>query len=97
MATYSRKDIVCTNCIIPKYVPDNLKWYEKDGLHTWYLKGKCDDFLRETDYYFQNLKVVNFDMIRNELPDSDIMKYKTVDFTEIESYSPQKKVEIKKN
>ena len=95
MATSSKKDIVCTNCIIPKFVPDNLKWYKKDGLDTWYLKGKCDDFLRNSDSYFQNLKVINFDMIRNELPDSNIKKYKTVDFEEIESFSDENKVEIK--
>ena len=24
-----------------KYIPDDLKWYEKDGLDTWYLQKKC--------------------------------------------------------
>ena len=30
------------NCFIPKYIPGDLKWYERDGLGTWYLKNKCD-------------------------------------------------------
>ena len=81
--------------LFQNFVPDNLKWYKKDGLDTWYLKEKCDDFLRNSDSYFQNLKVINFDMIRNELPDSNIKKYKTVDFEEIESFSDENKVEIK--
>ena len=28
------------NVFIPKYVPQNLKWYEKDGLETWYRQIK---------------------------------------------------------
>ena len=24
------------NTFIPKYMPNNLKWYERDGLETWY-------------------------------------------------------------
>ena len=25
------------NVFIPKYVPNNLKWYKRHGLDTWYL------------------------------------------------------------
>ena len=25
----------------PKFIPDNLEWYERDGLETWYLRNKC--------------------------------------------------------
>ena len=39
----------CTHTVIPKYIPKNLKWYERDGLETWYLEGKCNDFLEDTD------------------------------------------------
>ena len=35
-----------TNTLIPKYIPKNLKWHEKDGLDTWYLEGKCNVFFR---------------------------------------------------
>ena len=33
MATSSANTIY-TNTFIPEYVPDNLKWYERDGLDT---------------------------------------------------------------
>ena len=60
------------NTFIPKYVPDNLKWYEKDGLDTWYLKNKCDDFLMNTDEHFENMHIVNFDTIKNNVPKEKI-------------------------
>ena len=40
------------NNFIPKYVSGNLKWYEKDGLDTWYLRNKCEDVLKNTDLHF---------------------------------------------
>ena len=47
------------NCFIPKYIPGDLKWYERDGLDTQYLKIKCDEFLENTDLHFAKPKVVN--------------------------------------
>ena len=35
------------NRFIPKYIPNDLPWYEKDGLDTWYLQNKCKDFLKK--------------------------------------------------
>ena len=29
---------VTINAYVPEYVPDNLKWFERDGLDTWYKK-----------------------------------------------------------
>ena len=58
-------DLRCGNKYIPSYVPDNLKWFERDGLETWYKKNKCDEFLSNTDLHFEKMKVVNTDMIRN--------------------------------
>ena len=40
------------NVFIPKYVPQNLKWYEKDGLETWYRQIKCEESLNNTDLHF---------------------------------------------
>ena len=40
------------NKFIPKYVPNNLKWCERDGLDTWYLQNKCNVFLIDTDEHF---------------------------------------------
>ena len=34
------------NCFVLKYILDNLKWYERSGLDTWYLKNKCDEFMK---------------------------------------------------
>ena len=39
----------CDNCFIPRYIPSDLSWCEKDGLDTWYLQNKCNDFLRDTE------------------------------------------------
>ena len=38
-----------TNSYVPKYVPENLPWFERDGLMTWYHQGKCSDFLRDAN------------------------------------------------
>ena len=50
-------DTIYTNTYIPEYVPDNLKWYERDGLDTWYQKNKCDEFLEDTDRYFHTVQI----------------------------------------
>ena len=55
------------NVFIPKYVPDNLKWHEKDELETWYRKNRCEEFLSNTDLHFKNRKIVNFDIIKNDV------------------------------
>ena len=41
------------NRYIPKFVPNNLKWYERDGLETWYVQNKCNDFINNTDKHFK--------------------------------------------
>ena len=40
------------NVFVPLYVSNNLKWYERNGLDTWYVQGKCRDFLENTDEHF---------------------------------------------
>ena len=44
------------NTFAPKFIPDNLKWYERDGLETWYQRNKCSEFLEDTDSHFKNMK-----------------------------------------
>ena len=89
------KDKVTTwqydNTFIPTYIPDHLKWFERDGLETWYTKNKCNQFLEDTDSHFRNRLVVNFDMITNDkkLDPETIKQYCTVDDEEIKKY-PQK-------
>ena len=53
------------NIFIPAYVPDNLKWFERVGLETWYRKNKYDQFMEDTDSHFKNRRLVNFDMMKN--------------------------------
>ena len=55
MATSSANTIY-TNTYI--YVSDNLKWYERDSLDTWYKKNKCDEFLEDTDRYFHTTQII---------------------------------------
>ena len=55
------------NVFIPQYIPNDLKWFETDGLDTWYLKNKSDEFLQKTDLHFKRRKTVNFDYIKNDV------------------------------
>ena len=74
------------NCFIPKYIPGDLKWYERNGLDTWYLKKKCDEFLENTDLHFAKRKIVNFYMVKNEVPKNIQKQYQTVDHEEIKQF-----------
>ena len=56
------------NQFIRKYIPSYSKWYERDGLDTWCLEGKCKSFLEDTDEHFKRTKIVNFDIIKNVVP-----------------------------
>ena len=82
-------DLRYYNTYIPSYVPDNPKWFERDGLETWYRKNKCDDFLSNPDLYFKKMVIVNFDMIRNGDKMETLKKnrqYQTIDHDEIKKY-----------
>ena len=73
------------NTFIPTYIPDNLKWFECDGLETWYRKNNCNEFLEDTDSHFRSRLIVNLDMITNDekLDPETIKQYRTVDHEEI--------------
>lgn len=43
------------NRFIPRFVSNNLPWYERDGLMTWYDQVKCQEFLEDIVEHFQNL------------------------------------------
>ena len=45
------------NTYIPKFVPNNLPWYKKDGLNRWYEQNKCNDFLEDPDKHFEIYKL----------------------------------------
>ena len=52
-----------SNSYVVKYVPENLPWYESDGLMTWYDQDKCADFLKDTNKHFREAKIINSDII----------------------------------
>ena len=79
------------NIFIPKYIPGDLKWYKKDGLDTWYLRNKCEDFLKNTDLHFAKRKVVNVLMIKNEVGEETKKQYQTIDHEEIKRYPVEQK------
>ena len=84
------------NVFVPKFIPNNLKWYERDGLNTWYEQGKCQDFLDDLDSHFENLEIVYFALIHSKgnLPETKIKQYQTVNHSEFSAYPSDKQGEI---
>ena len=82
------------NTFIPKYTPNNLKWYEKDRLETWYRQNKCNEFLSNTDNYFRKMRIVNFDIIKNKVEEDKLKQYQTIDHEEIKHYPPHLQEQI---
>ena len=87
------------NIYVPKFVPKDLPWYERDGLITQYDQMKCKDFLRNTNNHFREAKIVNFDIIHRqchgeEVPKHFLKQYQTVDDKSIleQSTSDQDKI-----
>ena len=71
------------NIYVPKFVPKNLPWYERDSLMTWYDQIKGEEFFRDTDQHFQQGKILNFDIIHRkccgeEVPKDLLKHYQTV-------------------
>ena len=74
------------NVFIHKYVPNNLKWYERDGLDTWYLQNKWNEFLEDPDLHLKQRQIVNFDLIKNGVSERTIKQYNQIDHDEIKKY-----------
>ena len=55
---------IFANNYIPKYVPEDLPWYERDGLLTYIDQLKYKKFIFEPDAAVKNTKIINFNMIR---------------------------------
>ena len=55
---------IFANNFIPKYVPEDLPWYERDDLLTYIDQLKYKEFISDSDV--KNTKVINFDMIQNQ-------------------------------
>ena len=56
---------------------------QKDGLETRYRRNKCEEFLENTDLHFKQKKIINFDMITNDITDKKIKQYQQIDHDEI--------------
>ena len=54
------------NTYMPKFVSNNIPWYERDGLNAWYEQMKCNEFLEDTDNHFKILEITDFDVIYNK-------------------------------
>ena len=84
------------NTFIPKLISNNVSWYDRNGLNTWYEQNKCNEFLENTDHHFENLQIINFDLIFNEdkLSDQKIKQYQEIDHKEIMKYPERERKQI---
>ena len=85
---------MAVNNYIPKYIPDDLPWYERNGLMTRLDKIKCDEFLEDPGKHLRGNLNLNFDMIytsiRGEkIPEADLKNYHIVKYELVSKY-PQK-------
>ena len=70
----------------PPYISNVLKWYERDGLETWHRRNQCEEFLENTDLRFQKRKIINFDIIKNDISKNKLKKYQQIDHDEVKKY-----------
>ena len=73
-----------------------MKWYERDGLDTWYKKNKCNEFLKDTDRYFHTTQVINFDIMRNRetTTKTKLEQYQTVNYNTIKKHPSAEQARI---
>ena len=87
---YKKKMNVATK-YVPGFVPNDVKWYEKDGLLTWYDQMKYERFLQDVNNHFANIKIVNFEIINKwikgeEVSEWTLRNYQTVQKAEVFGY-----------
>ena len=82
------------NNFVSPFVPKYLKWFEKDELETWFRRNKCEEFLENTDLHFKHRKIINFDVIKNDITDEKIKQYQQIDHDEIKKYPPNDQQQI---
>ena len=85
---------------VNKYVPrfaqhSELPWYERDGLLSYMVALKCEEFLKDTGSYFKTSQVVNFDIIHHECRGVPLQgsykEYQTVNKKDMDMYSSNSK------
>ena len=74
------------NEFVPPFVSKDLKSFERDGLQTCCRSNKCEELLQNTDLHFENRKINNFDMIKNDISDNKTKQYQQIDHDEIKKY-----------
>lgn len=52
---------------VPEYVPQGLKWYERNGLMVYIDQLNCQRFSEDPDGYLKKSDVVNFDIINSQI------------------------------
>ena len=80
------------NIFVQKVIPNDLKWYERGGLDTWYLEGKCKDFLENTDRHFEQMKIINFYIL--SVSKKGLKQYQQTDHQMVMSYPAKERKEI---
>ena len=80
------------NIFVQKFIPNDLKWYERGGLDTWYLEGKCKDFLENTDRHFEQMKIINFYIL--SVSKKGLKQYQQIDHQMVMSYPAKERKEI---
>lgn len=76
---------------VPGFVPNDVKWYERDGILTWYDQMKYERFLQDVNNHFANIKIVNFEIINKwikgeEVSEWTLRNYQTVQKAEVFGY-----------
>ena len=77
----------CVNNYVPKYIPKDLPWYERNGLITYIGQVKCEEFLRG----FKTVRIINFNITQREVagakvPEELLQHYKTVQNEWVKKY-----------
>ena len=73
------------------FVSNDVKWYERDGLLTWYDQMKYERFLQDVNNHFANIKIVNFEIINKWIKGEEVSEwilrnYQTVQKAEVFGY-----------
>ena len=81
----------CTNNYVHEYVSQDLSWYKRDSLITWYDQVKCQEFLKNSNSHFKTAKIINFDIVKREaagemVSDNVLKKYQTVQNKMVSNY-----------
>lgn len=83
------------NGYFPQYTKENLKWYERDGLLTYYDLLKYKGRSRDSEKSLNNITVINVNIIDNEWKGYRMgktkKKYKAITSKDFKSYPEKEK------